>query len=68
MRESLSQAVVLRPVSAADHPALASLRQDEALQHLLLANPPPGGDRDVAGWVARREAGGRLWCIADGAD
>jgi RimJ/RimL family protein N-acetyltransferase len=41
------------------------MRADTALQHMLLANPPPGGDGDVPGWIARREAGGRLWAIAD---
>lgn len=64
---SADRAVRLRPVGPGDHAALARLRKDEALQHMLLANPPAGGDPDVAGWVARREANGRLWAVADAA-
>ena len=44
---------------------LRALRLDVRVQHLLLANPTPRGDADVEGWVARREANGRLWTIAD---
>ena len=55
----------LRPVTPEDYAALGALRADVELQHTLLANPPPGGDPDVPGWVARREADGRLWAIAD---
>ena len=57
----------LRPVAPADHDVLRRLRADVQVQNMLLANPPPGGDPDIAGWVARREANGRLWTIADAA-
>ena len=60
--------VKLRPVAAADHATLAALRADVELQHLLLANPPPGGDHDVAAWIARRQAEGAIWTVADRAD
>jgi RimJ/RimL family protein N-acetyltransferase len=65
MHPAVTLPVRLRPVTADDHAVLGAMRADIALQHMLLANPPRGGDPDVAGWAARREASGRLWAIAD---
>jgi RimJ/RimL family protein N-acetyltransferase len=58
----------LRAPRLGDHAVLRALRLDVALQHLLLASPPEGGDGDVAGWLGRRAAAGFLWTVADAAD
>jgi RimJ/RimL family protein N-acetyltransferase len=63
----VTRPIRLRVVGPQDHETLVALRRDVDLQHRLLANPPTGGDTDVSGWVARREHGGALWCIADAA-
>lgn len=55
--------ITLRAAEPRDHPVLTALRMDAEVQHMLLAYPPPEGDRDVAGWIDRREAAGRLWTI-----
>lgn len=62
--------VRLREPRDADHPVFAELRADAETQHLLLANPPPGGDPapDVAAWLRRRAADGAVWTVADAAD
>ena len=53
----------LRAVTPADHPVLARLRQDAALQKLLLgARAPVAGD--VADWLERRQAQGWLAAVA----
>jgi RimJ/RimL family protein N-acetyltransferase len=65
MHPAVTSPVRLRPVTPNEHAVLGAKRADLALQHMLLANPPPGGDPDMAGWAARREASGRLWAIAD---
>jgi RimJ/RimL family protein N-acetyltransferase len=62
---SASRSCPVRPVAARDHDVLRGMRLDVRLQHMLMANPPPGGDPDVEAWVARREASGFLWTIAD---
>lgn len=60
--------VRLRGIEPRDHAVLRLLRMDIDLQHALLANPPQGGDADVAGWIARRQEAGALWCIAGDRD
>lgn len=63
--------LLLRQSKPEDASALADLRADPALQHLLMANPDP--DRSVdrraeaAAWIARREKAG-LFRIVDAGD
>lgn len=63
----VTRPIRLRSVEPRDYETLGALRRDVDLQHRLLANPPVGGDTDISGWIARREHGGYLWCIADAA-
>lgn len=53
---------MLRPAGPDDAAALAQLRGDSALQHLLMANPGPDLPADpvaeAAEWIARREGAG----------
>lgn len=68
MRSGMKEAVMLRPVVEADYVALGRLRADIELQHLLLSNPPPGGNMDVLGWLQRRKELGMIWTISDASD
>lgn len=53
---------LLRPAVPGDAAALSRLRSDQALQHLLMANPdpvPPANPvAEAAAWIARREGAG----------
>jgi len=62
VREALTAR--LRPPRDEDHSVLAELRRDEAVQHMLLAYPPPGGADDLSDWIKRRNAE-HWWVIAD---
>ncbi len=61
---------LLRPAGPADAAALAALRADRALQHLLMANPDPAPPADpvaeAAAWIVRREGAGWFRVIDDG--
>lgn len=55
MREGLSEAELrLRPPSADDFCALASLRRDEQVQSTLMSHPEVRVGDDTADWVARK--------------
>ncbi|MBP9181559.1 MAG: GNAT family N-acetyltransferase [Fuscovulum sp.] len=60
----------MRPAGPADAAALAALRADRALQHLLMANPDPAPPADpvaeAAAWIVRREGAGWFRVIDDG--
>lgn len=61
---------VLRPAGPGDAAALAALRADRVLQHLLMANPDPAPPADpvaeAGAWIARREGAGWFRVIDDG--
>lgn len=63
---------MLRPFRAEDGPAIAALRADQALQHLLMANPGalPHEQplQEAIAWVRRREAAGFFRIIASEVD
>lgn len=58
--------VILRDYETRDFEALMAIRNDEELQHLLLAHPHAQRDGDVLSWIARRsgEPGGLFKIIA----
>lgn len=59
----------MRQAIAADAGALAALRADRALQHLLMANPgaaPADPVADAADWIARRQNAGWFRVIDSG--
>lgn len=58
--------VILRDYETRDLDALMAIRNDEELQHLLLAHPRAQRDGDVLAWIARRsgEPGGLFKIIA----
>lgn len=59
-----------RPARAGDAAALAGLRADRDLQHLLMANPDAGPPADpvaeAQAWIARREGAGWFRVIDEG--
>ncbi len=44
----------LRSYCKQDFACLSDIRTDLAMQHMLLANPDPGANMDVASWIERR--------------
>jgi putative acetyltransferase len=68
MREGLtkSSGVCLRAPSVGDLAVLMELRNDRALQELLLARPTPNTREDVQDWIARRasDPAGAFFVIA----